>query len=594
MKQTKVEPVDMTEQVPVPEVTAPKFNKTLLIAIAAPVVVLLVIASFISGLLVSRLIANETEVEDEVIDGSDETDTEEVFLDVEFLPIAAQEKVELNPGLVATFSKPDSTFSVDESSAYLLGVVQGGTYDGYELVQNIFGSLGMGWAYDYYYVLENPNDRIDAVLLSRYMSYMGMWEFPVRESDTTNGDTFSTTITDGELAIPEFEMSSTITDVNEILFDYAGLLNRIDFEGVDANKAPKIGSSWSQLADGTVVYEMVEGTSTVYEDSFYTIRPDNRYAIYEVNVPFWTAGPEGDLNVPNTPNIIWEDGSRNTDEYLRGDQSRCGMSSITNVASDITDSDLIFAGTIESERVFTPKTLTADRYKSSIASYNSFSGEEEVTLEELQEIHPYFYWQDSLGRWIEFTNVNFLPAAECGKPVIYLYPEETTQVNVQLAPVGGFSYTEPAYGMGWNVVAEPNGELTNLSDGKTYPYLFWEGKGGLYQAPEKYWVIAKADVEGFLTSTLAQLGLNEKEIADFNEFWLPRMQNAPYYKIGFHGTSVMNALAPMQITPAPDSVLRILMDYQELDTAIPSNPPTLPKTFERTGFTVVEWGGVIQ
>ncbi len=187
-----------------------------------------------------------------------------------------------------------------------------------------------------------------------------------------------------------------------------------------------------------------------------------------------------------------------------------------------------------------------------------------------------------------------MPAAECGKPVIYLYPEQTTEVAVTLDPKGGFTKTEPAYGNGWSVTASPDGALVNHNDGQVYPYLFWEGRGGLYSAPEKYWVVAEAQVHEFLTDTLSTLGLNEKEIADFQEFWEPRMQGSPYYKIGFWGNAVMDRLAPITVTPTPQTVIRLLMDYQPLESVIPSNPPQLPQTPVRNGFTVVEWGGVIQ
>ena len=60
------------------------------------------------------------------------------------------------------------------------------------------------------------------------------------------------------------------------------------------------------------------------------------------------------------------------------------------------------------------------------------------------------------------------------KPVIYLYPEETTGVEVTLNFAGKLTSTYPAYENGWKVTAEPDGTLTD-SDGKVYNYLFWEG-----------------------------------------------------------------------------------------------------------------------
>ena len=47
---------------------------------------------------------------------------------------------------------------------------------------------------------------------------------------------------------------------------------------------------------------------------------------------------------------------------------------------------------------------------------------------------------------------------------------------------------------------------------------------------------------------------------------------------------------PLEISPQPDSVIRVLMLYKPLDSPIAVREQTLT-TPERTGFTVVEWGG---
>ena len=60
------------------------------------------------------------------------------------------------------------------------------------------------------------------------------------------------------------------------------------------------------------------------------------------------------------------------------------------------------------------------------------------------------------------------------KPVIYLYPEEETQVTVKLDYAGELTCTYPAYDDGWTVTAQPDGTLTDAA-GQTYSYLFWEG-----------------------------------------------------------------------------------------------------------------------
>jgi hypothetical protein len=50
----------------------------------------------------------------------------------------------------------------------------------------------------------------------------------------------------------------------------------------------------------------------------------------------------------------------------------------------------------------------------------------------------------------------------------------------------------------------------------------------------------------------------------------------------------------LSLSETPDTLIRILMDYQPLEAPIKANPPILPKTPIREGFTVVEWGGVLR
>ena len=61
------------------------------------------------------------------------------------------------------------------------------------------------------------------------------------------------------------------------------------------------------------------------------------------------------------------------------------------------------------------------------------------------------------------------------KPVLYLYPEEETEVTVTLDFDGTLTSTYPDYGDGWTVTARPDGTLTDPATGREYYCLFWEG-----------------------------------------------------------------------------------------------------------------------
>ncbi|MDB5265208.1 MAG: hypothetical protein JWN64_779 [Parcubacteria group bacterium] len=216
-----------------------------------------------------------------------------------------------------------------------------------------------------------------------------------------------------------------------------------------------------------------------------------------------------------------------------------------------------------------------------------------VPYEQFITEHPVFFWKHPYASWIGFVRQDVVPAAEKGKPVIYLYPTEETQATVMVDPKGGFTKTIPAYNGGWNVTARPDGRITN-SDGIDYPYLFWEGGGeGVTALPKEGFVASKEDVGSLIDEKLALYGLNDQERKDFLEFWVPKLSKAPYYFITFVSREDIDRTAPLTITPTPDSVIRVLMDYKPLQAPINVQPLQIPTTI-REGFTVVEWGGVLR
>jgi hypothetical protein len=173
------------------------------------------------------------------------------------------------------------------------------------------------------------------------------------------------------------------------------------------------------------------------------------------------------------------------------------------------------------------------------------------------------------------------------KPVIYLYPQTKTDVNVKLNFQGKLTCTYPEYGNGWNVTAFPDGNL--ICNGKEYSYLFWEGKSDTEYDFSKGFVVKGKDTAKFLEEKLSYMGLTPKEYNDFIVYWLPKMQDNKYNLITFQGDSYTNS-AVLDITPKPDSVLRVFMAYKPLENNISIEEQQLSK-FERKGFTVIEWGG---
>ena len=175
------------------------------------------------------------------------------------------------------------------------------------------------------------------------------------------------------------------------------------------------------------------------------------------------------------------------------------------------------------------------------------------------------------------------------KPVIYLYPDKTEKISVSLTVAGRLSCSYPDYGNGWTVVAQPDGTLTNLADGKEYSYLYWESTSGTQYDFSKGFVIKGEDTASFLQDKLSGLGLTPKEYNEFIVYWLPRMQDNAYNLIAFQGASYTDS-AVLSIVPKPDSMLRVFMAYKPLTTFVEVEPQVISE-FHREGFTVVEWGG---
>ncbi|MCP4439677.1 MAG: hypothetical protein GY810_12100 [Aureispira sp.] len=177
------------------------------------------------------------------------------------------------------------------------------------------------------------------------------------------------------------------------------------------------------------------------------------------------------------------------------------------------------------------------------------------------------------------------------KPIIYLYPEETTTINVKLAYQGTLTTTYPKYNTskGWAVEAQPNGTLLDASTQKEYYGLYWEG--------ESYWpydlstgfVVKGENSADFLDKKLAQLGLSRREANEFIVYWLPQLEKNNYNLIHF-AQEDYRALAQLEISPQPETLLRVFMVFRALDQSIDIIEQDLP-TVERKGFTVVEWGG---
>ena len=176
------------------------------------------------------------------------------------------------------------------------------------------------------------------------------------------------------------------------------------------------------------------------------------------------------------------------------------------------------------------------------------------------------------------------------KPIIYIYPEYTREIKVKLNYDGVLTHTYPKYNNGWKIIANPDGTLFDAKNQEYYA-LYWEGKPNKGYTIDEGFVVPGEQTIDFLENTLSKLGLNRKEANEFIIYWLPKMENNPYNLIHFSSTEY-EEMAKLNITPKPETLIRVMMVFKPLDNSIKIKKQNLNSmSKKRKGFTVVEWGG---
>lgn len=189
---------------------------------------------------------------------------------------------------------------------------------------------------------------------------------------------------------------------------------------------------------------------------------------------------------------------------------------------------------------------------------------------------------------------NALPQCEINeilvkKPNIYLYPEKTEKLSVNVIPKGKITKSIPEYNAGWKVTVDPSGKIDN-----TYDFLFYEASLNYQFTLNKGWIINKGSFNEEMNSILTSIGLNSKEKADFIEYWSKELKwKSSRYAVYYLDPKEINEAVKLNLSKKPDSILRAyfyfvpLNDNENLEI---KNPEI--KQFKRNGFTVVEWGGI--
>ncbi len=173
------------------------------------------------------------------------------------------------------------------------------------------------------------------------------------------------------------------------------------------------------------------------------------------------------------------------------------------------------------------------------------------------------------------------------KPAIYLYPLKKSRIDVSIDVNGFITESEPCYNSGWSVIVEPNGLIENK-----YDYLFYEAQLKSIELPEEGWVVKYSELKKWFDDTLPKLGLNKKEIEQFKDYWLKELKKANYYEIKLLGLEFLEENMNLIINPKPETVIRLNFYFTPLNEKTDLREPKIV-TPVRKGFTVVEWGGLV-
>jgi len=300
------------------------------------------------------------------------------------------------------------------------------------------------------------------------------------------------------------------------------------------------------------------------------------------------------------PSVTFNSTGVNKDAYEQGIPFKCGLGSANTVIKNgnpiLTDKQEVgfVTGSID-KKIYQIKNTGNELIQMLYRSYKGgrdYEGSPPyLSIDEFVQKNNHFLFQDPLGDWMVFVSSEYAPMVECGKPVIYLYPPKDTQVTVKVG--AKISKSEPLYPQnGWTVLAHPSGQLDY--QGTVYPNLFWEGLGhGNYPDLSKTgFVVSQENLVSTIKSHLKTLGLNSRETVDFMDFWADKLPKTPYVRLSWITTSGMNQLAPLSVSPQPDTVIRVFLDFEGLQKPVSLTPQRLT-SIPRSGFTLVEWGGLL-
>ncbi len=300
-------------------------------------------------------------------------------------------------------------------------------------------------------------------------------------------------------------------------------------------------------------------------------------------------------NSTQAVSIDWKSGDKNTTKYFTGGPG-CGLGQSYVVANKASKSQLTQIGTSKQGQKLFQLPVT-DPIVNELFDKDYNKGEylevadlKNLTIQQFADKHAYFIVENGFNELVVLQRDDMFVRGGCAKPVVYLYPTQTTKISVAVG--ADVTVSDPFYPAGgWkNVLAQPNGKLTY--QGKSYDSLFWEGFGhGVYPEITSGLIVPRDQAASTIRTQLFAQGLNDNETQDFLDFWAAKLPTTPYVRLTWLSKQQLDTLAPLAITPRPQTNIRVFLDFEGVTKPYALKAQTLRRP-ARDGFTMVEWGGL--
>jgi PKD repeat protein len=172
------------------------------------------------------------------------------------------------------------------------------------------------------------------------------------------------------------------------------------------------------------------------------------------------------------------------------------------------------------------------------------------------------------------------------KPNIYIYPTSPVKLCLEVAFPQGGSITKsiPEYNNGWCVDVDSNGMINN-----EFNYLFYESiQPDIFQY-RNGWCVAKADLKTFFEDNMASYNFSSNEIADFTDYWIPKLTESAYYLIYPQTNNIIDEIIQLNFSILPEHVNRLFYGVVGATKYAKMEEPSIIQ-YNRDGFFVMEWG----